>query len=255
VPLLARREGRPGAQALLAGLGALTLALTLVWVVVPGWTYNFADGRTYLLDSLDQRLGLDLARFFPSAIRLRTATWLWPPLSLALVSLVWWLPGRRAQTGPLAGVAAVLVLAAALPVAGARVPTHVVEIEDPQVTKSGGHLYPDRWVIERALYRGSWVLRVGERVEAPIVPGGRRVRLTLHAQLIRNQPVPFALDVQAGDRLLAVWQPGRERTWEAVCLGPFDWPPGAPLILAAHGANLPGELNGVLLDRMDLEWR
>ena len=27
-------------------LGALTLALALVWVVVPGWTYNFADGRT-----------------------------------------------------------------------------------------------------------------------------------------------------------------------------------------------------------------
>jgi len=263
VPLLARRDGRPGAQALLAGLGALTLALTLVWVVMPGWTYNFADGRTYLLDSLGQRLDLDLARFFPSAIRLRTATWLWPPLSLALVTLVWWLPGRgRARAdhfgtraGPLAGVAAVLALAAGLPVAGARVPTHVVELEDPQVRKSGGHLYPDRWVIERALYRGSWVLRVGERIEAPIVPGGRRVRLTLHAQLIRNQPASFALDVLAGDRLLAVWRPGRERVWEAICLGTFDWPPGASLVLAAHGVHPPGALNGVLLDRVDLEWR
>jgi hypothetical protein len=258
VPLLARREARPGARALLAGLGALTVALTLIWVVVPGWTYNFADGRTYLLDSLDERLGLDLARFFPSAIRLRTATWLWPPLSLAVVTLLWWLPGRRwarTSAGPLAGVAAVLALAAGLPVAGARVPTHVVELEDPQVRKSGGHLYPERWVIERALYRGSWVVRAGERIEAPVVPGGRKVRLTLHAQLIRNQPVSFALDVQAGDRLLAVWQPGRERAWKAIALGPFDWPAGAPLVLAAHGADLPGELNGVLLDRVDLEWR
>ena len=49
VPLLGVLRGRrgPGARALLAGLGALTLALTLVWVVVPGWTYSFANGRTY----------------------------------------------------------------------------------------------------------------------------------------------------------------------------------------------------------------
>jgi hypothetical protein len=262
VPLLARRadqHDRPGAYALLAGLAALTLALTLVWVVVPGWTYNFADGRTYVLDNLTERLGMDLARFFPSSIRLRTATWLWPPFSLALVSLVWWLPGRRRGLGTasagLAGITAVLALAAALPLAAARVPTQVVELEDPQVWKSGGHLYPDRWVIERARYRGSWVLRVGERIQAPVVPGGRRVLLTLHAQLIRNQPVPFAVDLQAGDRLLATWRPGRERAWETVTLGPFDWPRGAPLVLAAQGDHPPGDLNGALLDRVDLEWR
>lgn len=259
VPLLARREGRPGAWALIAGLGALTLALTLVWVVVPGWTYNFADGRTYVLDNLDVRLGLDLARFFPSSIRLRTATWVWPPVSLAVVCLVWWLPRRRAgvkgKTAGLAGIAAVLALAAALPVAASRVPTRVVELEDPQVWKSGGHLYPDRWVIERARYRGSWVLRVGELLRAPVVPGGRRVRLTLRAELIRNQPVPFAVDLQAGDRLLASWQPGRERVWETVTLGPFDWPAGAPLVLAARGAHPPGAPNGALLDRVDFDWR
>jgi hypothetical protein len=257
VPLLARREGRPGAWALIAGLGALTLALTLVWVVVPGWTYNFADGRTYVLDNLDARLGLDLARFFPSSIRLRTATWVWPPVSLAVVCLVWWLPRRRGteRWAGLAGLAGMLALAAALPVAAARVPTRIVELEDPQVWKSGGHLYPDRWVIERARYHGSWVLRVGERLQAPVVPGGRRVRLTLHAELIRNQPVPFAIDLQAGDRLLASWRPGRERVWETVALGPFDWPPGAPLVLVAQGAHPPGDLNGALLDRVDLDWR
>jgi hypothetical protein len=135
-----------------------------------------------------------------------------------------------------------------------RLPTRTVELEDPQVWKSGGHLYPDRWVIERARYRGAWVLRVGESLRTPIVPGGERVRLTIQAQLIRNQPVPFSLDVLAGDRLLATWRPGRERTWETIALGPFDWPAGAPLVLAAHGTCPPGEMNGVLLDRVDLEW-
>jgi hypothetical protein len=261
-PLLAAGRERAGARALLGGLAALTLALTLVWVAMPGWTYNFADGRTYLLDALDERLGLDLARFFPSSIRPRPATWLWPALSLALVPLIWWLPGRRRGNGlasgiapGLAGIAGVLAVAAVLPVAAARLPTRTVELEDPQVWKSGGHLYPDRWVIERARYRGSWVLRVNETIRVPVTAGGRRVRLTLQGQLVRNQPVPFSLDLLAGDRLLATWRPGRDRMWESISLGPFDWPAGVPLVLAAHGPHPPGALNGILLDRVDLDWR
>ncbi|HEX7184502.1 MAG TPA: hypothetical protein VF756_21935, partial [Thermoanaerobaculia bacterium] len=214
VPLLARRRG-PGARALIAGLGALTLALTILWIAMPGWTYNFADGRTYALDALSQRTGFDVARLFPSSVRPRSATWIWPPLTLLLVPLAWWLPGRQRLAGKtgaaLAGVTVVLAAAAVLPLAAARLPSQVVEMEDPQVWKSGGHLHPDRWIIERVRYRGGWVLRVGERLEVPVKAGGGRVRIRLHAQLIRNQPVPFSLDLKAGDRLLAVWQPGRER--------------------------------------------
>jgi hypothetical protein len=258
VPLLAGIGNRAGARALLGGLAALTLALTLVWVAVPGWTYNFADGRTYALDALSGRLGLDVARFFPSSIRPRAATWAWPLLSIPLVSLLWWLPGRSrrpAGAAVLAGVALMLGAAALLPAAAARVPTRTVELEDPQVRKSGGHLHPDRWVIERARYRGGWVLRVGERLEAPVVSGGKRLKLRLFAEFIRNQPVPFALDIQQGDRLLASWNPGRERVWEAVDVGPVDWKAGEPLVLAARGPSPPGALNGAILDKVELEWR
>jgi hypothetical protein len=263
VPLLASRD-RPGARALLGGLAALTLALTLLWVTVPGWTYNFADGRTYALDALSGRLGLDVARFFPSSIRPRTATWAWPLLSIPLVSLLWWLPGpagrqpgRRHPAGAaeLAGVALLLAAAALLPPAAARVPTRVVEFEDPEVRKSGGHLHPDRWIIERTRYRGGWVLRVSERLEAPVAPGGRRVKLRLAAEFIRNQPVPFTLDIKEGDRLLASWTPERERVWETVEVGPVEWQAGEPLVLAAHGPSPPGALNGAILDRVEMEWR
>jgi hypothetical protein len=255
--------------------------LTVIWVVVPGWTYNLADGRTYVLDHLGSRLGADLARFFPSFARPRVANWIWPPLSLAVVLGGWWLPRRRRfPAGPAApattasspappapvpawtarpgaallGIAAVLAAAAALPLAAVRVPTRVIELEDPQVIKLGGHLYPDRWVVDRTLYRGGWVLRVGDQVRAPVVAGGRRVRLTLAAELIRNQPVPFAVDIAAGDCLLAVWTPVRERAWEDLVLGPFDWPRGAPLVLTGHGPSPPGALNGALLDRIELAW-
>ncbi len=257
VPLLAGARERAGAQALLGGLGAVTLALTLIWLAVPGWTYNFADGRTYALDALSGRLGLDAARFFPSSIRPRTATWVWPLAALPLVSLLWWAPGRKRPAGSavLAGVALALGTASLLPAAAARVPTRVIEFEDPQVRKSGGHLHPDRWVIERARYRCGWVLRVGEHLEAPVEPGGHQVRLRLVAEFIRNQPVPYTLDIKEGDRLLATWTPNRSRVWEAVEVGPVDWQAGQPLVMAAHGPAPPGALNGAILDRVEMEWR
>ncbi len=259
-PLLDKAE-RPGALALLAGLGALTLVLALVWVTVPGWTYNFADGRTYLLDALSSRLGQDLTRFFPSFVRPRAATWVWPLVTIPLLPLLWWLPGRPrfrpiiSGMAGMAGVALLLAGAALLPAAATRVPTRVIELEDPQVWKSGGHPHPDRWVVERTRYPGGWVLRVEETLKAPVVPGGRRVKLRLHAELIRNQPVPFTLEVREGDRLLASWHPGRERVWQVVEVGPVEWRPGEPLVLAAHGPHPPGELNGAILDRVEMEWR
>jgi hypothetical protein len=281
VPLLSGRRRRPVPRALIAGLGALTLVLSLAWLVVPGWTYNFADGRTYVLDHLSTRLGADVARFSPSSVRPRAATWIWPPLSLGLMAAAWWWPpwrsarrrwrpaspprppgvrpgappARSAAGAGLAGIAAVLAVAAALPVAAVRVPTRVIELEDPQVEKLGGQLYPERWMIERARYRGGWTLRVGDQLRAPVVAGGRQVRLTLGAELIRNQPVPFEIDIFAGDLLLAVWTPVRDRAWEELTLGPFDWPAGAQLVLEAHGPHPPGEVNGAVLDRIELAWR
>jgi hypothetical protein len=259
IPLLADWR-RPGALALLGGLSALTLVLTLVWVTVPGWTYNFADGRTYLLDALSGRLGMDVARFFPSSVRPRMATWVWPLVTIPLIPLLWWLPspGRRPVFRPasaaLAGIALLLAGAALLPAAAARVPTGVVEFEDPQVWKSGGNLHPDRWIVERTRYRGAWVLRVGDTLQAPVAAGGHQVKIRLHAQLIRNQPVPFNLDIREGDRLLASWHPART-VWEVIEVGPFAWKAGEPLILSAHGPYPPGEVNGAILDRVELEWR
>lgn len=257
VPLFARRGGRPGAWALIGALSALTLVLTLVWVTIPGWTYNFADGRTYALDALSGRLGVDLTRFFPSSIRPRAATWLWPLLSMPVMSILWWLPRRGARPGPaaaLSGIALLLGSAALLLAAADRVPTRIIELEDAQVWKSGGHPHPERWVLERTRYRGGWVLRVSEHLRAPVVPGGKRVKLTLRAEFIRNQPVPFTLDIKQGDRRIASWRPGRQRVWQRIEIGPFDWRAGEPLVLAAHGPHPPGQLNGAILDSVELEW-
>jgi hypothetical protein len=260
IPLLAdlRRHRRPGARFLVAALGWSTLALTLAWVAVPGWTYNFADGRTYLLDHLSQRIGADVARFFPSSVRPRAATWLWPLLTSLLLPVIWWWRGGRRRRGgapELWGVTALLLGAAALVAASTHLPTRIIELEDAQVAKSGGHPHPDRWVIERTRYRGGWVLRVGEQLTAPLQSGGKRLELRLQAQFIRNQPTPFTLEIRAGDQLLGLWTPNRERHWETLTFGPVAWPAEAPLVLRARGPQPPGALNGAILDRAELHWR
>ena len=253
VPLLVRRR-RGGARALVAALAALTLILTVLWVAVPGWTYNFADGRNYLLDRLDARLGADLARFFPSSVRPREATWAWPLAALVAVPLVWWRP-RRLRRPALWGTAGLLAATAALALAAERLPTRVVEFEDPWVTKTGGHLHPDRWVIERPRYQGGWVLRGGEEARAPVVAGGGEVTIRLHVDVIKNRPATFGLELQAGRRVLHTWRVDGDPSWEWLTVGPVSWPAGEPLVVAAFDLDGEGPANGVILDRAELDWR
>jgi len=268
-PLLADRR-RPGARALLAGLGAATLALMLLWLAVPGWTYNFAHGRTYLLDHLGTLLDADVARLFPSTVRPRLASLLWPLATVTLIPWLW-LGSRRRLTSPsggsagngsrsvarsaLPGVAAVLALLALVPVAATRVPTRVVELEDPWVSRSGGGLYPDRWSIERTRYRGGWVLHKGEELVAPVVAGGSRARVRLAMRFIRNGDGPFPVEIRAGERVIGRWEPKPEddRVWREVELGPVEWPAGAPLVI--EPLRRPGPFHGVTCDRAVFEWR
>ncbi|MEM7052300.1 MAG: hypothetical protein AAF604_21715 [Acidobacteriota bacterium] len=251
-PLLAERR-RGGSRALITALGLGTVALTLCWLVVPGWTYNVADGRNFLLDAFANRTGLDLARFFPSSIRPRWATWLWPSLGALALWLGWQGP-RRLRRAPLWGAAASLGLVAGLWLAAERLPTTTVQFEDHQVAKSGGHVFPDRWVIERRRFTGGWTLREGETVTAPVIAGSGAASLRLHLQFVRNKRAPLDLEIRAGDQLLETWRARHDRRWSWVEVGPFEWPEGAPLVIAARLPKKRGRPNGVVLDRAELHW-
>lgn len=265
-PLLAARR-RPGAHAVFATLAALTAALALIWVAAPGLTFDFAHGRTRLLDALSTGVGADVARLFPSYVRPRLASWLWPPLSALLVTLLWWWPRRSPRAGapafagagraagPALGVTLLLLGVAAVPALAALAPTRIVELEDPWLLRRGGHVHPERWVVARGRFRGGWVLRPGEAIEIPVHPGGEILSIALDAQLGRNNPDPLTLELRAGDRRLARWSPADTGRWQHPELGPFDWPRGEPLVLAAVGPQRSGRQNGLLLDRVELRWR
>lgn len=254
VPLAEGRR-RGGARALAAALGLATLALTVLWLVVPGWTYDFADGRTYLLDHLSAGLGADVARLFPSSLRPRPATWLWPAATLALVPLLWFRPRRRVPAATAWGAAGLLLVAAAVPVAASRLPTRVVHLEDPQVTKSLGAVHPDRWVIERTRYRGGWALPEGAWTIAPVVAGGERVTLRLVARGLEHVPGrPVDIAFECGGRRLGVVRLPAGGAWGERRLGPVDWTPGEALTVLV----VPQDervANGAILDLVVLEWR
>ncbi len=260
VPLLEHR-GKTPLRVLIVALGAVTLVLTVVWVVIPGWTYNFADGRTHLLDQAGVRLGTDIARLFPSTVRPRAATWVWLAGSLLLVPLGATLGGSRWRCcrwrlSPSSGVALVLLLLAALPLAGRLLPTRVVHLEDGFVGKHLGSIYPPRWILQRPIYTGGWSVPAGGWVAAPVTPGGERVSIELSARLdITHAPRGHGnwgsrrLWIDAGETRLATIRVSPKGTTETI--GPFDWPRGAPLVIRGDEMLI----SPVIVDRAELVWR
>ncbi len=249
-PLLELRH-RPGLRALIAGLGALTVILAVILIVVPGWTYNFADGRTHLLDRAGARLAADVAQFFPSTVRPRPATWIWALTSLVVIPIALWPAARgRGRSARWWGVAAVLLLTAALPLAAKHWPTRRIELEDGFVAKQGGQPFPEPWVTVRTHYRSGWMVPPDGRLVAPVVPGGERVTLLLYASAAEGG----TLRIAAGERSLAAWRV-EGPSWQEFELGPVEWPAGASLVITGDGSTAAAGSSLVTVDRAELTWR
>ena len=252
VSLLGARR-RPGLRALIAALGAATLVLTVLWVVIPGWTYNFADGRSLFLDQASSRLGADVARFFPSTVRPRAATWWWLAGSLLLVPVGWRYAAAR---GPVkirksAGIWGLAAFLAALGVgllASWQLPTRIAHPEDPWVAKNSGEVYPPTWVLQRGKYTGGWVLPTGGMLRVPVTPGSRTVTLRFYGR-VEGEKGKAGLWIGAGRQRIGSWN--LRPRWSEMTLGPLEWHPGRPLVIRSR----PPENAPVIVDRIELEWQ
>ena len=252
VPLLGQR--RSGVRVVGAALGLVSVLLAVLWMTVPGWTYNLADGGNHLLDSAGARIGADLGRLFPSMVRPRLASWLWPLAAMLLACLA--LTRRPPRRAGLWGVGFVLGGIAILPIVATALPTRTIELEDGYVRTRGGHLSPRPWTLERPRYRGGWTLRTDSRADAP-VKGQGPVRLRLAVRFIINGPhLPLRLDVHAGDQLLASFPASAHQVWQIFDIEDALWPLGADLTLIARGERKPGQpVNGVIVDYVDFHWQ
>lgn len=253
VPLFAERRRSGLARGLTVALAAASLALGTLYVAVPGFAYNLAHGRTHWTDRLALATGLDVARFVPSYVRPRTASWVWPPLALALTAVAF-RSTRRGRGSSAMGAAVVLGAVGALPLLAARCPTRTVELEDPWVEHRGGHLYPEMWTMSRVGYRGGWVLRPAESLAVPVIAGGPRLTLEVELRFVRNNPDPLTLEVLAGDQVVHHWRAEGAGEWRQLALPPIDWRPGLALGLRTMGPSRGGPQNGILIDRLEISW-
>ncbi|MFQ5526055.1 MAG: hypothetical protein ACE5GX_07300 [Thermoanaerobaculia bacterium] len=245
-----RREG--SLRFLIALLSAATVGLTILWVALPGWTYNFGDGRSLLLDHMTRILGADVARLFPSALRPRTANLIW---LIGLSGLLFVAARRsrgRARAGiSAAGVATLLLAMAAVPPMANHLPTRVVEFEDPYVETSGGGLWPDQWVPNRPAFRGGWKLTATDEVRFAVTPRDEWLALAVEARAMGSKREAGSLQLLAEDAVLTEVDLSSSGPWSTLAIGPVEWPPEAKTMVLRLKSS---EHFHLLLDRAHLRW-
>ncbi len=156
-------------------LGAVLLPPSVVawWVLItrPHLSINPGDGGYWLADALARRFAADGRLFFPSFLVPDLSTVV-VPIALVVVVLgcVWLCKSKPMVGGVLRGawVAVWLVAASALVATLCLRYDRVVEIEAPQVSKTGGSPVPRPGTASRFRHQRGWRLEARDRVEVPL---------------------------------------------------------------------------------------
>lgn len=143
------------------------------WALItrPHLSVNPGDGGYWLADALSRRFAADAGDFFPSFLVPGPATVAVPLAMVAVVGLTVWTTGRSPRVGAVlrrSWIAVWLVASAGLVAALAMAPDGVVELEAPQVRRSGGSPVPPEGTVSRYNHRRGWRLDDGDRVAVPL---------------------------------------------------------------------------------------
>ena len=155
------------------GLVLLPPSVIAWWVLItrPHYSVNPGDGGYWLADALSRRFAADGRALFPSFLVPNTATWIVPVVMVGIVLLAAWLATRSTAAAAVmrrSWIALWLVAAAGLVLTlGLRFDS-VVEVEAPQVRKSGGSPMPPAGTVSRFSHRRAWRLDPGNRVTVPL---------------------------------------------------------------------------------------
>ncbi|MDQ1348258.1 MAG: hypothetical protein QG573_1632, partial [Acidobacteriota bacterium] len=279
-PLFSAKRPAPGLRWLCALLAALSATVALVYLVHPAWAYSLANGSSRLLDELSGNFAGDLVRLFPSMVRVRPATWI-VPIALSAAVLAIAIAGgkvrgsrcRRPRFLWHCSAVGLLLLWGGLLAAAQRLPTSRIEFEDTWVTHQRGALFPERWTADRTRFDGGWALTLGGQVSVRPVAGGASCRLAIRLLPAIAAVAPLALEVRAGERLVAALPLPTNATsrasamapealpWVTLEAGPFALAGGEELAFRAVALAISGAAGAdsarsfVVLDRADLVWQ
>jgi hypothetical protein len=223
-----------GAMLLIRPLAWRRLAVVLLppsliawWVLItrPHLSVNPGDGGYWLADALSRRFAADGRELFPSFLVPNTATWIVPAVLVVIVLLAVWMATRSATAAAImrrSWIALWLVAAAGLVLTlGLRFDS-VVEVEAPQVRKSGGSPMPPAGTVARFSHRRAWRLDPGDRVSVPLnLRGGTEVVLEGWLMGTARQRGWLEIQWDEGETVVIAWR--GEGATERVLLPP---PPG-----------------------------
>jgi hypothetical protein len=146
-------------RGVIAIFAAWTIGLVIHGLTYPWRLFHEANGENAVGEWLSVMYHADFSRLFPSFVRLNEAAWIGAAAVLFVIVLLG--VGTRAHSS-----AALQISIAAFAIAGAfhagRQPATRVHFEDAHVTRDGGHLEPRTGTMNRAAYRGGWVLETGQ---------------------------------------------------------------------------------------------
>lgn len=252
IPILRDRQ-RPGPRVLATALMIFTALLSLAWIVVPGMTYSLADGTSTLLRWLNFTTSLDVGRFFPSYLRPRLASWLWPPIAILVVTLLWKWPLRLPRPRLIGSLLAGASLAA-LSLGVQMKPTRIIEVEDTWVKKNTGAPWPDQWNPARASFQGGWGFYVDTVMEARVVPGSGSFEVNVYSRYRGDETVdrPMRLEISAGDQVVQSNDLTNSR-WDRHTFS-FDAWEGEP-ILRIRTIERFRKRRVPIIDRIEMRWR
>lgn len=177
----------------------LPFSIFVWWAFVtrPYLAFNPGDGGWWLASALARRLDTDMRWLIPSFLRPSATTWIVSIAVVTAVVLALRVVRARpalARTVARSTVALMLVLAASLIAWASTRCDAIVELEDPQVVRSGGQLEPPPGTFSRFMVANGWRIGHGDWVDLALrLPSAPRV--TLNGSLVELRPERFQLRV------------------------------------------------------------
>ncbi len=140
--------------------------LSALFSIFPQLGYSLATGSSTPLEYISFYFKRDFISIFPSFIRWRTSNLVWIAVLFILIFTKSRIFNKKIMLSSYIIISTIIVTTFILP---NILPTRLVEFEDSWIEKSGGTIYPERWIENRVRFKSGWTIWPKAVIRIPIV--------------------------------------------------------------------------------------